>query len=114
AGEEALLLLGVDLLVDEDLAADLPGFQIDQPGAVSGCAWFRHGYLPKFQHGDTERTEEKLSSRRKPGSIIQTPGRLPSWIPALAGMTKPKLRVLRVSVVRRRMSGFCSAAHSGR
>src|ERR1700720_1457783 len=35
AGKDPLLLLGVDRLVDEDLAADLPGLQIDQPRAVT-------------------------------------------------------------------------------
>ncbi len=36
AGEDALLLLGVDLVVDEDLAADLPGREIDEAGTVTG------------------------------------------------------------------------------
>src|SRR6476646_10735462 len=35
AGEDLFLLLGVDLLVDKDLAADLPGLYIDQPRPVS-------------------------------------------------------------------------------
>ena len=35
AGEDPFLLLGVDLLVDKDLAADLPGLHIDQPRPVS-------------------------------------------------------------------------------
>ena len=35
AGEDLFLLLGVDLLVDKDLAADLPGLHIDQPRPVS-------------------------------------------------------------------------------
>src|SRR5207302_2315088 len=35
AGEDLFLLLAVDLVVDKDLAADLPGLHIDQPRSVS-------------------------------------------------------------------------------
>ena len=38
AGEDPLQLLGVDLLVDEDLAADLAGSEIDEPGAITDGA----------------------------------------------------------------------------
>jgi len=38
AGKDALLLLRVDLVVDENLAADLPGRKIDETGAVAGAA----------------------------------------------------------------------------
>src|ERR1051325_5049719 len=36
AGKNLFLLLGVDLLVDKDLAADPAGVQIDHPRAISG------------------------------------------------------------------------------
>src|ERR1051326_5906352 len=43
--EDLLLLLGIDLFVDEDLAADLPGRHIDQPCAVTGVCRRRHQCL---------------------------------------------------------------------
>jgi hypothetical protein len=43
ASEDALLLLGVDVLVDEDLAADLAQPQIDQAGAIASLVVHRHG-----------------------------------------------------------------------
>src|SRR5437764_8747439 len=69
AGEDALLLLGVDLVVDEDLAADPPGLEIDQPRSVPGTACRHHAHLPNF----TTKTRSNLSSRRRP-----------AWIPAFA------------------------------
>src|SRR4029077_11808077 len=45
AGKDPLLLLGVDLVVDEDLATDLPGLYVDQSGPVTRCT-YRHAYLP--------------------------------------------------------------------
>src|SRR5215475_12935569 len=35
AGENALLLLGINLVADEDLAADQPRRRIDETGAIS-------------------------------------------------------------------------------
>jgi hypothetical protein len=43
AREDPLLLLGVDLLVDEDLAADLAQPQIDQARAIALSFRDRHG-----------------------------------------------------------------------
>src|SRR5713226_9185576 len=62
AGEDPLLLLGVDLLVDEDLAADLPGSEIDQAGAITGGACRCHACLPRWS---TQRNKKiKPSSQR--------------------------------------------------
>src|SRR5712691_1213309 len=44
-GEDPLLLLGVDLLVDKDLTADLPGAQINEAGAITGSACRCHACL---------------------------------------------------------------------
>src|SRR5262245_31137929 len=41
AREDALLLLGVDVLVDEDLAADLPGPQTDQATPIPPPSLYR-------------------------------------------------------------------------
>src|SRR5438477_4628903 len=60
AREDPLLLLGVDRLVDKDLAADLPGLRIDQTRAVSGFTCRRHAYLP-IHHRGTEDTEMIVS-----------------------------------------------------
>src|SRR6266568_8731610 len=46
AGKDPLLLLGINLLVDEDLAADLPGVQINEAGAITGGACRCHACLP--------------------------------------------------------------------
>src|ERR1700743_167765 len=45
AGEYPLLLLAVDLVIDKDLAADLPGREIDQTGPVCFRLGDRHGLL---------------------------------------------------------------------
>src|SRR6266704_445358 len=45
AGEDLLLLLGVDLLVDEDLAADLARREIDQARAITDRACRCHTCL---------------------------------------------------------------------
>ncbi len=46
AGKEPLLLLRVDLLVDEDLAADLASVQIDETLAIPRCRRARHRRPP--------------------------------------------------------------------
>src|SRR5262249_26841429 len=43
AGEDALLLQGVDPLVSEDLAADLASSKVDQAGAIAPSLVDRHG-----------------------------------------------------------------------
>ena|SRR6516225_5844069 len=41
-GEDALLLLGIDVVVDEDLAAYLAGCKIDETGTITPCSVHRH------------------------------------------------------------------------
>jgi hypothetical protein len=43
AREDPLLLFGVDVLVDEDLAADLTDPQVNQAGAIAPRSVHRHG-----------------------------------------------------------------------
>ena len=51
AREDALLLLGVDVLVDEDLPADLPDLQIHQAGAIAPNSGHRPVHRPVHRHG---------------------------------------------------------------
>src|SRR5260370_1426353 len=46
AGKDLFLLLGVDLLVDEDLAADLPARHVDEAGAITAAARIAHWVPP--------------------------------------------------------------------
>ena len=73
AGEDALQLLAVDLLVDEDLAADLPLRRSTRPGRYPVCRHLR--LLPSGRHRHTRL------------------GLLPEftlWIPACAGKTESR------------------------
>src|SRR5215213_334300 len=65
AGEDALQFLGVDRLVDKDLAADLPGSEIHQPGAVTRRACRRHTCPPnnKKENASTQRTRRLRKGR---------------------------------------------------
>jgi hypothetical protein len=42
SGEDALLLLGIDVVIDEDLAADLPRCEIDEAGIKTPRSVHRH------------------------------------------------------------------------
>src|SRR5260370_42408738 len=65
AREDPLLLLGVDLLVDKDLAADLPGSEIDQARPVTDGAC-RHALASKFTtETRSTRRNKKLNLHRK-------------------------------------------------
>ncbi len=41
-GEDALLLLGIDVVIDENLAADLPRCEIDEAGTIAPRCVHRH------------------------------------------------------------------------
>ena len=53
--EEPLQLLPVNLLVDKDLAADLPGGHVYQTGPVTLFAWCCHGPSLLLDHNETAR-----------------------------------------------------------
>src|SRR5438094_70210 len=78
AGEDALLLLGVDRVVDEDLAADPPGLEIDQPGAVPGTACRHHAHLPDFVVKSSEKERQIFAEQHVLVEDDLAPGDLPA------------------------------------
>ena len=78
AREDALLLLGVDVLVDEDLAADLADLQIDQAGAIAPPP-FIAPFIAMAATSDEKRQvfrqqhvliEDNLAPRQKPARPV--------------------------------------------
>src|SRR3954447_22665162 len=131
AGEDLLLLLGVDLVVDKDLAADLPRGEIDQTGAITLRACHNHAcssqikkrtFHRKGREGYAKDTKAPYDAKHLSSlvtTVFEHTGRC-------APQTPQPSRPLRIHCalcvkafsfrfpVKRRKSNSCSAAHFGR
>src|SRR3954447_9898483 len=72
--ENLLLLLGVDLVVDKDLATDLPRCEVNETGAITLRARHRHAYHPYVGKENTsaQRTKAPYGAMRL-SSLEQRP-----------------------------------------